>query len=160
MDSGTVAIVSSLVTGALVGASSILSAWLSGRATVQAAEKKARAEFLSNRRQEWLDTIRDHLAEFMARANRLHAEQNKDAIANDPKGQDDVQRLALLRHKIDLMLSVHEEQHMELSRALEAAARAAIESDRRKYDKACAALTDAGRAVTKDAWEEAKRDIS
>jgi len=104
--------------------------------------------------------FRDSLAEFMARANRLHAEQNKDAIANDPKGQDDVQRLALLRHKIDLMLSVHEEQHMELSRALEAAARAAIESDRRKYDKACAALTDAGRAVTKDAWEEAKRDIS
>ncbi|WP_139150799.1 hypothetical protein [Halofilum ochraceum] len=114
---------------------------------------------MSTRRQEWVDSLRDHLAEWMSRANRLQVEEDKDSIADDPDSKVDIQRLALLRHKIDLMLSAHDKEHMEISKALEDATNAAIAGDADNYFSALTFIRDKARSITKYAWEQAKDDI-
>lgn len=160
MDSGFAAILGSLITGVLVAASSVFSARIYAKGAVDAAKKQANAEFLSARRQQWMDSLRDRLARFMALGNLLNSEEDIVTASKDEEFQKSVSELGLLRHQIDLMLSEHEDDHNKLSRAMEDAAKAALDSDNATHMKTSEKIRTLGRAITKDAWEQSKKDMS
>lgn len=160
MDSGTSAVLASLITGLTVVVGSIVSAKISSKGAGEAVTKQARAEHLSARRQSWVDSMRDRLSEFMALGNWLQGQDSFSEIVDDDEKVAKIHNMGLLRHRIDLMLSSHETEHMNLSKAMKAMLEAVIKEKDEDYSEALKEISRAGRAITKEAWEQSKTDMS
>jgi len=159
MEAHTAALLGSLSTGILVGIASIVSARIGASSAVNVAKQRNQAEFLFTRRQKWLDELRELLSEFMSLGNWLHAQDDFTETVSNEKHLEKIQRISLLRHRIDLMLASHEPNHMELSTALKSAVTSALTDDSGSFNKAAGKIRDAGRAIAKETWDQAKGDI-
>ena len=145
--------------------SALVSAAAGPLVSIVVASKQIRASLISNNRERWVEALRDSVAEYVAlalSATMLREALRRDAfqtLRDDPQLAQLVERLALARNRILLMLNLAKPVQHELSVAIEGADRLLFESEvtLEKMKKQVDAVMHAGRIVLQVEWARVKR---
>jgi hypothetical protein len=154
---------------AFMTASTALVAGVAGPiVSVLVARQQTRASVISHNRERWAETLRDLVAEYVALLLRTAhmrqalAQDLSSALKADHALLTLVERVALSKNKILLIINPIKSDHDELSRTIDAAY-LALSADappplteiRLNVD----AITRAGRAVLRAEWQRVKRGV-
>lgn len=150
----TIAVISAVTALLAVLLSPLVSLW--------AVQRQSRVSVLSSNRQAWINTLRDLIAEYISITGLMHAGDwsSRTEIEFDQK----MERLALLRSKVRLMLNPSEDDHQRLGQILgdlllTMGGRAAA-GNKRDAQKARALVEDLvplSQSILKREWERVKR---
>jgi hypothetical protein len=133
--------------------------------SVIVSSKQIRASLISNNRERWLEALRDSLAEYVGLVlsaamfqEALH-KHPLDAIRDDPEVGRTVERVALAKNRIMLMVNPAKAGHLQLCVPIEQAYRLLLEGEGtvERMTPCVDAIVNAGRAVLKGEWARVKR---
>jgi len=147
--------------------SALVSAAAGPLVSVVVSARQIRASVVLNNRERWIEALRDSLAEYVAlllSVAILEETQHGDpmmAVGNDPSLLQLVERVALVKNKILLMVNPIEATHYQLCQPVEDAYRLLVagKGSREQIRVYTDAITTAGRAVLKSEWARVKRGV-
>jgi len=125
------------------------------------AQKQAGVSVLSGNRQAWINTLRDHISEFLAILAVVHAGEWSDRT--EKEYDEELKRLMLVGSKIRLMLNPKEEDHERLSGLLTEAfgtVRARAKDEKLNGGtgaKLAAEIVPLAQSILKREWERVKQ---
>jgi hypothetical protein len=93
---------------------------------IRVAKKQIHASVVSSTRQQWITSLRDLLAEFLMLANHISASNCVGTVDKDH--MEKIQKLILLRHKLNLFLDPAEKINQDLNKKAEEIRSAAFQS--------------------------------
>lgn len=130
------------------------------------SRQQIKATVLSGNRQQWINTLRDCIADFQTKAKIAIVEAdlaNHDqtsAAANMGNHDEAMKTMRLLANKIALLINPKEQDHSELLSSLNELETHCIEGDsgdREKERMLQASITTIGQRILKREWERVKK---
>ncbi|MEQ9618786.1 MAG: hypothetical protein RIG61_06400 [Deltaproteobacteria bacterium] len=148
------------VVGALVGAlSSIAGVLIGSFFSFLTSRRQFQSTVISNKRQEWINTLRDTISEFQSVLVSLNFFIDTTGKFNEEKQKEYqviIQKVAFLRSKINLLINPVENDHKELSDLTRNALDMVTKRDMKKLDECMTGLTSVGQRILKHEWERVK----
>ena len=152
---------------ALISAATALIASIAGPSVqLMIARRQINANVISVSRQKWIETLRDHTAEFTAllSASAVFKLARKgdvlDEIANNLPLLEKVQRIVLVQYKIRLLINPTEADHRDFMAAVDSALKRVqtdVELDITALTADIEAVTLRAQAILKHEWVRVKR---
>ena len=130
------------------------------------ARQQFRATVLSANRQQWINTLRDCIADFQTKAKIAVveadlAEHDETSFAANEKNHDEAMKtMRFLANKVALLLNPNEADHSELISLLKRLEDHCINgdpSDRKTEGELQDSITSTGQRILKREWERVKR---
>lgn len=141
---------------ALIGAgSAIFGSILGAVISYFTTRYQFRATVLSGNRQQWINTLRDSLADFLSTASLIKADV-EDSMANVDDFKKRMERLYLMVSRIKLLINPKEDDHLELVDRIDSL-RVAVTKRDTDVSGDVGDITEIGQKVLKREWERVKK---
>jgi hypothetical protein len=130
------------------------------------ARLQFKASVISANRQNWINTLRDCIAEFQVKAKVVTVEtklssQDSTSFASDPKNFDQaVEKKRVLRNKIALLINPNEQDHDDLIKLMAKVEDLCINEDSiddEKHDNLQKEITSLAQKILNREWERVKK---
>lgn len=129
------------------------------------ARLQFKASVISANRQEWINTLRDCIAEFQVKAKIVTVEtklasQDSTSFASDPTSFDQaVEKIRVLLNKVALLINPNETDHADLLKLMEKVDLCINEDsiDDEKHDSLQKEITSLAQKILKREWERVKK---
>jgi len=130
------------------------------------ARLQFKASVISANRQEWINTLRDCIAEFQVNAKIVTVEtklasQDSTSLASDPKSFDQaIGKMRVLLNKLALLINPNEIDHAELLKLIGKVEDLCINEasiDDEKHDSLQKEITSLAQKILKREWERVKK---
>jgi len=128
--------------------------------SIYVAKKQFGASVLSKFRQEWINSLRDNISEYISCMfmiiiyNRTHKADVKDI---SEKGE----KIVFLNHKINLMLNTNEANHNKLAKLIDGLTAVISEEDHKKstanYKEKSEEIVALSQIILKEEWNRVKK---
>lgn len=136
--------------------------WLVARNQVRSSLKAANKQILAPMRQQWIEDLRNLIAELTSEAHYLYiAAADEDPDEGSTKNEKARRRMLFLEQKVRLMLNPNEADHQDLIVKIRALVSAAEAYDPKGPDFGSLhiAVTDLSRRVFKREWDRVKQEL-
>jgi hypothetical protein len=129
------------------------------------AEKQIRASVVSENRQDWINTLRNNISEFQAKAKiatveaRLASDPNSSFAADPDSHNNAMKALTLLANRIKLLINPTEEDHARLVTCVEELLEFCSDgepNDVKRHQELQNRITSVGQRILKREWERVK----
>ena len=155
-----------MLSGFIVAVGAIVGVVIGSLVSFLIARQQFKATVISSNRQQWINTLRDSIADFQTKAKIATLEANlasHDAAsaAADPEGFDEAMKtMRLLIYKIALLINPKETDHAELLSLLRKLWDFCVNgdtSDDESLEGLQSSITSTGQKILKREWERVKR---
>lgn len=136
--------------------------WLVTRNQIRSSLRAANKQILAPMRQQWIENLRDLIAELTSEAHYLYiAAADEDTEEGSAKNERASRRMLFLEQKVCLMLNPNEADHQDLIRKIRALVGAAETYDPKgpEFGALHEAVTDLSRRVFKREWDRVKQEL-
>lgn len=130
------------------------------------ARLQFKASVISANRQEWINTLRDCIAEFQVKAKIVTVEtklasQDSTSFASDPISFDQaVEKMRVLLNKVALLINPYETDHADLLKLMKKVEDLCINEDSiddEKHNSLQKEITTVAQKILKREWERVKK---
>jgi hypothetical protein len=153
--------IASLVVAGLAVFFGPLITWIVAKRQMQTALAVAHKQVIAPMRQQWTNSLRDHVAEIISLAAGFYRTYMlaQDQAQADAQKHDNTIRLVLLIQQVELMLNPNEDLHNELFRGLDNLRKTAWNASKTdEFPAAVARVSECCKKVLKTEWERVKDD--
>lgn len=111
---------------------------------------QAKLQVISPMRQQWINTLRDTVAEILSQATQLH-------LRNDPPESTERMQLAAREAKLELLINPKEEDHRLLLQSVRFVVNSISGAERHEFHNGHCTAVKIAQKVLKQEWEVTKR---
>ena len=148
-------------TAAISAITALVAVILSPIISIYVAKKQFGASVLSKFRQEWINSLRDNISEYISCMFMIMIYNRTSEIGQGKEIAEECRKLVLLNHKISLMLNPNEENHNKLIKLLEGLTAVVAEEDRDKstanYKEKSNDIVVLSQIILKEEWIRVKK---